>query len=106
MSRNRERVATGAVLFALVLGALAVGQAAHREAARARIDALLMERAGREWTLPPGAEDEAARYHECRALILSHDWDGAGCAWQWEDLSRLARMQWGPDGDPETGGGR
>lgn len=103
MSSNERKFVGGVALVALVLALLAAGQAAHREAARARLDALLVERSEREWTLPPGTEDETARYHECRGLLLSGDFDAAGCVWEWEDLSRLARVQWGPDGDPETG---
>jgi hypothetical protein len=43
-----------------------------------------------------------ARYNECAEMLAHDDWDAAMCAFEWDDLSAIARQMWGADGDPET----
>lgn len=101
MSRT-ERITAGVALALSVLLLVNLwGAYTYRVELRERMDALTLHRSGREWTT---TDADTSRYLECRALILADDWDGAGCAWEWQDLADLARVQWGPDGDPETGG--
>ena len=47
------------------------------------------------------AMDDAS-YLECAQMLADNDWDAASCAWEWRDLSAIARAMWGEDGDPET----
>lgn len=100
MERRTNGAATAALLLALLLLVLNVGAARQRAEMRDRMDALLMERAGRDWD---AIDLDTLRFLECRALLLADDWDAAGCVWEWDELDRLSRQQWGPDGDPETG---
>lgn len=102
MERTTRNAAGALLLVALLLLAWNVGAAQRRAELRERMDAVLLERAGRDWTA--NADDQnAQRFHDCRALLLADDWDAAACVWEWDELARLARVQWGPDGDPETG---
>ena len=54
--------------------------------------------------LAAAVDRPSGEWLECWALLEAGDWDGAGCAGQWADLSERAEELWGLDGDPETGG--